>query len=74
MGLLRGLSAEWVEVFTGLPAGRFARLVGVVRRRGGDHAGEGRPWKLPLAERVLMIAVYYRTNLTMRQLAPLMGI
>jgi hypothetical protein len=34
----------------------------------------GRPWRLPLAERVLLVAVYYRTNLTMRQLAPLFGV
>ncbi len=36
--------------------------------------GWGRPWRLPLAERVLLVAVYYRTNLTMRQLAPLFGV
>lgn len=30
--------------------------------------------ELPLAERVLVVAVYYRTNLNMRQLAPLFGI
>ncbi|WP_199553261.1 transposase family protein, partial [Streptomyces sp. N35] len=29
---------------------------------------------LPLADRVLLVAVYYRTNLTMRQLAPLFGV
>lgn len=34
----------------------------------------GRPWRLPLAERVLLVAVYYRTNLTMRQLGPLFGV
>ncbi|MFD4601872.1 transposase family protein [Streptomyces sp. NPDC058464] len=34
----------------------------------------GRPWCLPLADRVLVVAVYYRTNLTMRQLAPLFGV
>lgn len=34
----------------------------------------GRPWRLPLAGRVLLIAVYYRTNLTTRRLAPLFGI
>lgn len=34
----------------------------------------GRPWCLPLADRVLVVAVYYRTSLTMRQLAPLFGI
>lgn len=35
---------------------------------------QGRPWVLPLAERVLVVAVYYRTNLTMRQLGPLFGV
>lgn len=35
---------------------------------------QGRPWSLPLAERVLIVAVYYRTNLTMRQLGPLFGV
>lgn len=34
----------------------------------------GWPWRLPLAERVLLLAVYYRTNLDMRQLAPLFGV
>jgi hypothetical protein len=29
---------------------------------------------LPLAERVLLVAVYQLTNLTMRQLAPLFGV
>ncbi|MDQ1032689.1 hypothetical protein QF035_010271 [Streptomyces umbrinus] len=33
-----------------------------------------RPWCLSLADRVLVVAVYYRTNLTMRQLAPLFGV
>jgi transposase len=46
----------------------------VVRERGGEGCGWGRPWRLPLVERVLLVAVYYRTNLTMRQLAPLFGI
>jgi hypothetical protein len=34
----------------------------------------GRPWRLPLADRVLLIATYWRTNLTFRQVAPLFGI
>ncbi|MET9596925.1 transposase family protein, partial [Streptomyces sp. NPDC006459] len=50
---------------------RFVKLVKVVRERGGNGPGSGRPWCLPLADRVLLVAVYYRTNLTMRQLAPL---
>jgi len=45
-----------------------------VRERGGDGTLLGRPWSLPLAEQVLMVAVYYRTNLTMRQLGPLFGV
>ncbi|GHB91384.1 hypothetical protein GCM10010306_103210 [Streptomyces umbrinus] len=32
------------------------------------HNAQGRPWPLPLAERVLVVAMHYRTNLTMRQL------
>ncbi|MFF4977939.1 transposase family protein [Streptomyces sp. NPDC001083] len=53
---------------------QFERLLRVVRERGGDGPGGGRPWRLPLADRVLLVAVYYRTNLTMRQLAPLFGV
>ncbi|QWA26582.1 transposase [Streptomyces sp. JCM17656] len=53
---------------------QFARLLKVVRERGGNGTLRGRPWSLPLAERVLMVAVYYRTNLTMRQLGPLFGV
>lgn len=49
-------------------------LLKVVRERGDDGTLRGRPWSLPLAERVLMVAVYYRTNLTMRQLGPLMAL
>ncbi len=64
----------WVETFTGLRVDRFGRLLKAVRERGGEGCGWGRPWWLPLAERVLLVAVYYRTNLTMRQLAPLFGI
>ncbi len=64
----------WVETFTGLRVDQFGRLQVTVRERGGEEYGWGRPWRLPLAERVLLVAVYYRTNLTMRQLAPLFGV
>ncbi len=40
----------------------------------GTGPGGGQPWCLSLADRVLLMAVYYRTNLTMRQLAPLFGV
>ncbi|MEV6593973.1 transposase [Streptomyces acidicola] len=71
-GVLRA-EPVWVETFTGLRMARFEKLLRVVRERGGNGPGGGRPWCLPLAERVLLVAVYYRTNLTMRQLAPLFG-
>ncbi|TVZ75869.1 DDE superfamily endonuclease [Streptomyces sp. BK340] len=63
----------WVETFTGLRMGRFEKLLRAARERGGNGPGGGRPWCPPPAERVLLVAVYYRTNLTIRQLAPLFG-
>jgi DDE superfamily endonuclease/Helix-turn-helix of DDE superfamily endonuclease len=65
---------ELVPVFTGLSVRQFGKLVGIVRRRGGEQAGVGRRWGLSLDDRVLLVAVYYRTNLTLRQVAPLFGI
>jgi hypothetical protein len=68
---------ELIEVFTGLAPRTFRRLVAQVERRGGKLVADGikgRQWSLPLADRVLLVATYYRTNLTMRQLAPLFGI
>jgi hypothetical protein len=62
------------ETFTGSRCDQFGRLLKAVRERGGEGSGWGRPWRLPLAERVLLVAVYYRTNLTMRQLAPQFGV
>jgi len=35
---------------------------------------KGQPWSLPLEDRVLLVAAYWRTNLTLRQLAPLFGV
>ncbi|MEU4273193.1 transposase family protein [Streptomyces sp. NPDC026092] len=72
-GVLRA-EPLWVETFTGLRMDRFVKLVKVVRERGGNGPGGGRPWCLPLEDRVLLVAVYYRTDLTMRQLAPLFGV
>ncbi|MFI0263799.1 transposase family protein [Streptomyces sp. NPDC017056] len=72
-GVLRA-DRVWVETFTGLRLRQFEGLLRAVRERGGNGPGGGRPWCLPLADRVLLVTVYYRTNLTMRQLAPLFGI
>jgi hypothetical protein len=35
---------------------------------------KGRPWSLPLEDRVLPVAAYWRANLTLRQLALLFGV
>ncbi|MER6221120.1 transposase family protein [Streptomyces sp900105755] len=72
-GVLRA-ERVWVETFTGLRRTQFSGLLKAVRERGGNGTLRDRPRSLPLAERVLMVAVYYRTNLTMRQLGPLFGV
>lgn len=61
-------------MFTGLSEQQFRALVGIVADRGGGQYGAGRRWGLSLADRVLLVAVYYRTNLTLRQVAPLFGV
>ena len=60
--------------FTGLSPRCFNKLVTVVRREVANETQRGRPWSLPLEDRVLLVATYWRTNLTLRQLAPLSGI
>jgi hypothetical protein len=46
----------------------------MLRREGADAIRRGRPWSLPLEDRVLLVVAYWRTNLTLRQLAPLFGV
>lgn len=68
---------EWIEPFTGLSPAQFRKLVRLVAERGGEEIQDGRPgrqWALELPDRVLLVATYWRTNLTMRQLGPLFGI
>jgi len=68
---------EWIAPFTGLQPAQFRKLVRLVAKRGGDEIADGRPgrpWALPLADRVLLVAAYWRTNLTMRQIGPLFGV
>src|SRR5689334_9746344 len=68
---------EWIHPFTGLKPAQFRRLVRVVAQRGGEEIADGRPgrqWALELSDRVLLVAAYWRTNLTMRQIGPLFGV
>ncbi len=41
----------------------------MLRHECTDAVRRGRPWSLPLEDRALLVAAYWRTNLTMRQLA-----
>ncbi|MFJ1643548.1 transposase family protein, partial [Streptomyces sp. NPDC088256] len=65
---------SWIAPFTGLSSRQFSKLITALRREGADPVRKGRPWSLPLEDRVLLVAAYWRTNLTLRQLAPLFGI
>lgn len=40
-----------------------------LRREEASAPARGRRWKLPLEDRLLLVAAYRRTNLTLRQLA-----
>ncbi|WP_326570012.1 transposase [Actinacidiphila glaucinigra] len=65
---------SWIAPFTGLSPRCFKKLVTMLRREGADAVRKGRPWSLPLEDRALLVAAYWRTNLTMRQPAPLFGV
>jgi hypothetical protein len=64
---------ELIHPFTGLRPAQLHRLVRLVARRGGDAIADGRPgrpWALTLPDRVLLVAVYWRTS----QIGPLFGV
>ncbi|MFF3982224.1 transposase [Streptomyces sp. NPDC001828] len=65
---------SWIIPFTGLSPRCFGKLVTAVRREIATELPRGRPWGLPLEDRILLVTAYWRTNLTMRQIAPLFGI
>lgn len=73
-GVITASEPSWIAPFSGLSPRSFAKLVTVLRREGADPVRKGRPWSLPLEDRVLLVAAYWRTNLTMRQLALLFGV
>jgi hypothetical protein len=74
VGVVTAAEESWIEPFSGVQPRLFARLVRQLKREGANAPRRGRPWSLPLADRVLLVAAYWRTNLTLRQLAPLFGI
>lgn len=72
--MITALQPSWIGPFTGLSPRCFGKLVTALRREGADTVRRGRPWSLPLEDRVLLVAAYWRTNLTLCQLALLFGI
>jgi len=73
-GVITASEPSWTAPFTGLSPRQFGKLITELRREGADPVRRGRPWSLPLQDRVLLVAAYWRTNLTLRQLALLFGI
>ncbi|MER5838831.1 transposase [Streptomyces prasinus] len=65
---------SWISPFAELSPRSFGKLLTTLRRCGADVAHRGRPWSLPLEDRVLLVTAYWRTNLMLRQLAPLFGV
>lgn len=68
--MITASASSWIAPFTGLSPRCFGKLMTALRREGADEVRRGRPWGLLLEDRVLVTA-YWRTNLTLRQLAPL---
>ncbi|WP_371627754.1 transposase [Streptomyces sp. NBC_01116] len=73
-GVITASEPSWIVPFTGVAPRQFNRVVRALRREGADIARRGRPWGIPLEDRLLLVAAHWRTNLTLRQLAPLFGV
>ncbi|MEU1162799.1 transposase [Streptomyces sp. NPDC005921] len=73
-GVISASEPSWIAPFVGLSPRNFRKLITVLRRGGANVVGPGRPWSLPLEDRILLVAACWRTNLTLRQLAPLFGV
>ncbi|MFE4212238.1 transposase [Streptomyces sp. NPDC056844] len=72
-GVITASEPSWIRPFTGLSPRSFGRLVTAVQRESAAEPQTGRPWGLSLEDRILLVAAYWRTNLTMRQLVLLFG-
>ncbi|MFD0502644.1 transposase [Streptomyces chiangmaiensis] len=62
-----------LRAWTGLTGPQMHRLVRQLWEKTPD-TGRGRPWALSFTDRVLLLVLAYRTNLTMQQLGSLFGI
>ncbi len=73
-GVITASEPSWTTLFTGRSPRQFGKLITALRGEGADPVRKGRSWSLPPEDRVLPVAAYWRTNLTLRQLVPLFGI
>lgn len=73
-GVITASESPWVAPFAWLIPRQSGKLIAALRREGAAPVRKGLPWSLPLEDRVLLVAAYWRTDLTPRQLAPLFGI
>ncbi|WP_329162257.1 transposase [Streptomyces anulatus] len=74
VSVIAASESSWITPFAGLSPRCFGKLLTTPRIDGADAVHRGRPWSLPLEDRVLLVTTYWRTNLTLRQLAPLFGV
>ena len=58
--VIRAADETMIELFSGLSARQFPKLVRQLRSEGADPALKGRPRKLDLEDRVLLVAAYWR--------------
>ncbi|MGW2930271.1 transposase [Streptomyces sp. NPDC001156] len=70
---LASCTAADLRAWTGLTGPQMHRLVRQLWEKTPDM-GRGRPWALSFTDRVLLLVLAYRTNLTMQQLGSLFGI
>lgn len=68
-GVITVSEPSWITPFTELSPRTFDKLVAQLFREGADAPRRGRPWKLRLADRVMLVVTYWYTNWALRRLA-----
>lgn len=49
---------SWIAPLTRLSPSQFSKPITALRRESADPVRKGRPWRLPLEDRVLLVAAY----------------
>ncbi|MDQ0487117.1 hypothetical protein QO019_001968 [Streptomyces thermodiastaticus] len=62
-GVITASDPAWIPLFSGSSPRQFGKLITALRREGADPARRGRPWGLPLEDRVLLVAAYWVMSL-----------